>query len=377
MILALVLATTVGDTLPPGQIIADVKCAADASQGYALYLPSNYTGDRTWPVILAFDPGGRGLNPIERYQAAAEKYGYIVAGSNNSRNGSAETGKAVTAMIKDVTARFHIDTKRTYTAGMSGGARVAFAVALSSFKVAGVFASSAGYPDGKPRTTLPFPVFATAGTEDFNHVEMRELDHELKSPHLLEIFEGPHVWLSSELAMTGVEWMELQAMKTGLKPRDQMEIDRIFTSRMTAVGTFNEKYREDESTFLALQAIATDFNGLKDVAAIAAQASKLGRSKNVRDAMKKDLDEDARETQMLRSVLTTESLLAVPDARSSALAELRDQWKKLSEEAKATADSAERRLARRVLSGLGAGVTTTDADYLAIIREYRMARGGR
>ena len=79
--------------LPRGETIPDVRCADDALQGYALYLPSCYTADREWPVIFAFDPGGRGLNPVERYKKAAEKYGYIVAGSNNSRNGSWDVSK--------------------------------------------------------------------------------------------------------------------------------------------------------------------------------------------------------------------------------------------------------------------------------------------
>src|SRR5262249_26939962 len=137
LILMLVAQTSLDRDLPRGQIVADVKCAEDSTQNYALYLPSAYTPDRAWPVILAFDPGGRGRNGVERYQAALEKYGYIVAGSNNSRNGSPETGKAVAAMSSDVLARFNVNTRRVYTAGMSGGARVAFSVALASRSIAG------------------------------------------------------------------------------------------------------------------------------------------------------------------------------------------------------------------------------------------------
>ena len=53
-----------------------------------LYLPPGYSESKRWPIVYAFDPGARGNVPVERYQAAAAKYGYIVAGSNNSRNGS-------------------------------------------------------------------------------------------------------------------------------------------------------------------------------------------------------------------------------------------------------------------------------------------------
>ena len=360
--------------LPTGQIVPDVVCATDSSQSYALYLPGAYNEDRAWPVIFAFDPGGRGRVPVERYQAAAERYGFIVAGSNNSRNGSAENGKAVVAMTGDVLSRLRADEHRVYLAGMSGGSRVALGVALGSPKdhVAGVIASSAGYPDGKLRKTLPFPIFATAGTEDFNHLEMRQLDRALTSPHRLAVFEGGHLWLSSELAIDAVEWMELQAMKSGLKPRDEREIDQMFGKRQAAA----DASKADKDTFLALQAMADDFDRLKDVRAIAARAAELGRDKNVRTALKRDRDEDDREESMLDEIMMAEARLGAAD-RGDALQELRRRWKDLSDTAHAPDDSAARRRARRVLAGLSAGVTTTDPDYLKIINQYRLARSGR
>jgi len=129
-----------------GQILDKVVCDADAAQSYALYLPSNYSPDRAWSVIFAFDPLARGRAPLVKYQAAAEKYGYIVAGSNNSRNGPWNVSLAAAqAMSADVGTRFSIDPKRMYTAGLSGGARVAMALAISMNQFAGVIASSAGF----------------------------------------------------------------------------------------------------------------------------------------------------------------------------------------------------------------------------------------
>ena len=125
---------------------------SDPSQTYALYVPSHCTPERSWPVILAFDPRACRRVPVEIYQAAAERFGYTVAGSNNSRNGSWAMSMAATeAMTNDVIHRFQADRKRIYTAGMSGGSRVALGIAISSNLIAGVIASSAGYPDSKPR----------------------------------------------------------------------------------------------------------------------------------------------------------------------------------------------------------------------------------
>jgi poly(3-hydroxybutyrate) depolymerase len=363
-------ALAVGAALPTGVVIAEVKCEADPSQSYALYLPRGYAADRPWPVIFAFDPGGRGRNPVDRYQAAAEQYGYIVAGSNNSRNGSPDTATTVRAMTADVGSRFNIDPRRVYTAGMSGGARVALGVGLSSRGIAGVIASSAGYPDAKPRKTLPFVLFATAGTEDFNHLEMRLLDRALTTPHHLAIFEGGHVWLSSDLAIEAVEWVELQAMKAGLTPRDASEIDRILAKRTDAIAAVGA----DKTRYLALQALVADFEGLRDVSTAAAQATALGRDKKVREALKSDSEEDDREQRMLEDVSTLESRLDSEDTRGRALLDLRQRWRELSEAAKKPEDSTGRRLARRVLANLSASVSSTDPEYLRIISEYRTGR---
>ena len=376
MLSAWLLASAVlaGADLPAGQIIEEVVCAADRSQSYALYLPRAYSPDRSWPVIFAFDPGGRGKIPVERYQAAAEQYGYVVAASNNSRNGSPEIGRAVSAVTADVMSRVRVNERRVYVAGMSGGARVAFSVALGSpQRVAGVIASSAGYPDATPRKMLAFPVFATAGTEDFNHLELRRLDRALTSPHRLVIFDGGHVWLSSGLAIEAVEWMELQAMKAGLTSRDDAEIDRIFEKRMAAVNVD----RIDAAKLLALRAIVEDFQGLKDVRALASQAATLGREKAVRAALKAADDLDDREERTLREIWQVEGRLAASEDRVAALAELRRRWQRLSEDAKKGDDSPERQLARRVLSNLTASVKSADEDYLKIVAEYRLGRGGR
>ena len=359
--------TALAADLTAGQIIDPVACTADPSQSYALFVPKNYAPSRQWPVIFAFDAGGRGRVPVERYQAAAERYGYIIVGSNNSRNGSTEIPRILAAMTNDVASRLSVDPKRVYLAGMSGGARVALGIALASKDIAGVVASSAGYPDSRVRKTLPFPIFATAGTDDFNHLEMRRLDRALTTPHRLVIFNGGHVWLSSALALQAVEWMELHAMRAGLAPRDEAAIDTMFAARSAAAGTSNDK-----DTYRALQAIVDDFDGLRDVSSFAGRAAALGREKTIRAAIDGEREEDRREESLLRDITSTASQLATED-RLAALSRLRQKWRELSAQAKNPVDSTERQLARRVMAALSAD-GTPDADYAKIIAEYRLGR---
>ncbi len=191
--------------LAKGTILGDVKCAADPTESYALYLPSTYSPERSWKLLMAFHPSARGRALVELYRNAAEQYRYIVAVSNRSRNGPwAVSLKAVLAMSEDLGHRFTINNRRIYLTGMSGGARVA----LASQAIAGVIASSAGFPDSQPRQAVSFPLFATAGTEDFNYLEMRRLDGRLTSPHRLAIFYGSHSLPPETVAVEAIEWLE-------------------------------------------------------------------------------------------------------------------------------------------------------------------------
>ncbi|MCI0665035.1 MAG: hypothetical protein L0220_28565, partial [Acidobacteria bacterium] len=105
---------------PTGQIIEKVACLADPSQSYVLYLPPRYSPEKRWPILYGFDPGGRGKQPVESFREAAEKYGWIVVGSHNSRNGpGVPLSEIVQALWRDTHERLAIDDRRIYTTGMS------------------------------------------------------------------------------------------------------------------------------------------------------------------------------------------------------------------------------------------------------------------
>ena len=165
--------------------------------------------------------------------------------------------------------------------------------------------------------------------------------------------------------------MIVQAMKTKITARDDAVLDRIFTKWLAAAEATSDR----KNQFLALQGIARDFDGLRDVTALAKRVDALGRERDVRDALKRDRDEDTREEQLLTTVKTTETQLASDETRPMALMELRRQWKAIADAARRPEESPERRMMRRVLAALSSGMTTTDPEYLKIIAEYRTGRG--
>jgi hypothetical protein len=279
---------------------------------------------------------------VERYRQAAEQYGYIVAGSLNSRNGPWEVSmEAAKAMTADVKARFSIDPKRVYTAGMSGGARVAMKIAIESKQIAGVFASSAGFPDQFiPR--LQFPVFGSAGTDDFNHLEMYQLDRRLISAHRVLYFDGGHTWLPADLAMQAVEWMELQAMKSGLRPRDASLLETWLGMR----GERIDALKDNTETLHALIYLIADFEGLADVKRFADRAARLLKQQGVRDALREESKNEELELQVQSELFELRDRWT----NGASFANLKERVNLLLAQSKAADDSEGRRIARRVLS---------------------------
>lgn len=335
--------------LPFGKPIDVVICKADRNQTYALYVPSHYTPDRKWPLLLAFDARALGDVPVKLYQEAAEKFGYIVAGSNNSRNGPAEPEYAAAqAMESDVTARFSIDPKRIYVTGHSGGARLALELATEAKgRFAGVIASSAGLPSSMGADVeLPFVVFGTAGTEDFNYLELTRLDHTVDTPHHVRIFPGGHQWPPGELATEALEWMEVQAMRTGTRPRDEAMIDSMFAVRSKELADARDKAEGYYVNF----SIATEFEGLRDVSAYTQAEEKMANDASVLDALRIQGMGDLAENQMELQIHNLTDLLDSPPDRADCLDELRGTLTRLGLQARAPEDSDLRQRARRIVN---------------------------
>jgi dienelactone hydrolase len=376
VVLALAPVRLTAQDLPRGTIVDDVKCAAEPAQSYALYLPSNYSSDRPWSVLFAFHPAARGRAMVEKYQAAAEQYGYIVAGSNTSRNGPmAPSAASVRAMSMDLGRRFAIDAGRIYLTGMSGGARVALQVALGPNNIAGVIASSAGYPDNKPRSSVPFALFGTAGTDDFNYIEMKQLDRRLTSPHALAIFAGGHTLPPDEVALEAIEWMELQAMKGGRKPKDEALVDRLLEKRRRRIAASTDP----AATVHLLEALVQDFKGLRDVEAEAGRAKELARQPDVKKALARERSTEDAEIRTVGELFDLEAGLRDENRRDASLMRLRQQLLRYADVANGSTDSPERSQARRMLRLVtgGAAERVGDPEYLKLLERVAPRGPGR
>lgn len=208
-----------------GELVEGVESAADPTQTYTLYLPSDYTPEDARPALVILDPRGRGTAAAEVFREGAEDHGWILLSSDNSRSdGDAEPNlEALQALFPELARRWAVDPRRVYLAGMSGTAVVAWGVAKGAGAVAGVITAAGPHVPDVLTGELDFAHFGAVGRSDFNFLGMRTVDQELEAagvPHRLAIVEGGHGWMSPARASEALAWMELQAMRTGLVPVD-------------------------------------------------------------------------------------------------------------------------------------------------------------
>ena len=294
-ILTLLAAGSAAAEVPPlqvsiGEMVEGIACASDPTQTYTLFIPSAFTSDRRWPVLLVFDPRGRSLLAAELFREAAEAYGWIIVSSDNTRSdGPWEPNLvAIQALWPEIHSRLPTDFDRIYAAGFSGGVAVATLLARSTGEIAGIIGCGGRFFENQFEDSK-VPVFSTAGNTDFNFLEMHHLDEvmaERGNPHRLVIFEGPHAWMPPSVAREAVEWMELLAMQRGARDRDPNLVESLYAADLAKA----QSRAADGQAVVAvrrLREMGSTYTGLHDTSEAKAAADRIKAGDDYRLQLKR------------------------------------------------------------------------------------------
>jgi dienelactone hydrolase len=226
-------------------ILDSIRCRDHSDQSYALYIPPEYESGKEWPVIMIFDASARARLSVSLFKEAGKKFGYIIACSDNSRNGPMNNNLVcAAAMLADLNEKYRIDPKRIFVAGFSGGSRFAMAMACMGKGIAGVIGCGAGLPNDNsllPASSANFIYYGLAGTRDMNYLEMHELEGWLSShtkitPYI-RFFNGGHQWPDAAYLTDAVQWIKLQEMNKGIIPPDQGHISPACDRQLAVINT--------------------------------------------------------------------------------------------------------------------------------------------
>ncbi len=207
-----------------------VVCLADPSQSYELYIPPTAPTTGPAPICYGFDPGGNGKATLLQLAPSALENGWILAVSNNSKNGPwTDIFIAQDAVLLDTETRLNLSATRRFAGGMSGGARASLALAYRyPDKVCGTLLVAAGWPTGTSLwpSTDRLVVQILIGEDDENYTydipqtQGRLVDAGIRC--VVTPFPGGHVWPSAQTTQAGCRWLNANAEKdpnSGLTPQ--------------------------------------------------------------------------------------------------------------------------------------------------------------
>jgi len=301
-----------------GIIIDKVECGGTNDQSYCLYLPSAYDINKSFPVIYAFDPHADGHLPVALLTEVAEKYNYIVVGSNNSRNGlSADVlNDILNHLLSDSKTKLAIDSNNIYLIGFSGGARVAAYVAQSIEGVKAVVGCSAGI---QLRNAAPaFTFIGISSYGDMNYLEMKQTQanlQQLNAKSELLVFNGKHEWPPKSTLNEAFDILEFYKMKTDSKLINGDLIAKYLKNNL-ANADILKNYNRTDSLIKA-------FVILKKTIAVLDKIGDISKAKE-------KLDEIANNTE-IKKYLNEEKELEIYEARKqqeflSAFDSKNDAW---------------------------------------------------
>ena len=240
--------TTVNDKL--GQPIKiqtlcnSATISTDTTVSYSFYLPKTYNGNDKLPVIFFFDPQGDGSLPINNYLQLADKYGYIFIGSNNIMNGQSAgyTRQVFVKLLAEAKTRLVIDNNRLFTAGFSGGAKIASFFAQQMSEIVGVAACGASIPNSN--NVQPNYYYAgIVGNRDFNYLEVQQtftVFSQRGFDYTSVVFNGGHQWpsvSSFEIALIG---FNIYSIKTKQLDENTEWLDNVWNRMSDSIYHFNE-----------------------------------------------------------------------------------------------------------------------------------------
>ena len=264
----------------------------------------------SWPILYIFEPAARSQLALNRFKLAADRMNWILACSNNSRNGPWEDILAAAdAVLLDTQEKLSIDYKQIYTTGFSGGSRAALGIAVITGSVAGVIGCGAVFPSVKEYLPGPenakFLYVGMVGLKDMNYLEhhnARQRLHDSGIDNHLILFDAGHEWPPSEKILQAAQWLEL---KRQVKSK---EVEK------TLLKEYEEAVLAEADTFLqqnypvmavnSLQNYTADFDPFTDIGLLEERIQKISSEKLYEKRRKAYQKSEEREAASLEKYLS-------------------------------------------------------------------------
>ncbi|MDX1564050.1 MAG: dienelactone hydrolase family protein [Phycisphaeraceae bacterium] len=250
-----------GQTFAPGQTTA-VEWKP-TKQDALVYLPTDYTPDRLWPVVVFFH-GTTGEPTVAFLPEATGGKGFILVGIGYVQKGKLVGGQA--AALKEyrsaamLLGKLHqklgvkLDPKRIYLAGVSKGGWIASLVAERELKqIAGALIFGAGMSPrlrvSARKSTLPKPLFIGVGVHDPNVAASRAAIKHFRRLGAEVTFDSyPDTGHDAKPTDRLRDWFTAESLRS-----DPAELAKLARQKLEAMVASAKQQPEPLSRYLKLQ----------------------------------------------------------------------------------------------------------------------------
>lgn len=222
-----------------GVVVDTLKVQDSISESYSVYIPQDFQNGETWPVLVIFDPQGRGRLTTQLFRSIAEEQGYIIAASNEVLNKTPlQTNLQVAnRLIARLLISMPVNPKLVYVGGLQEGAQLASATPLIYQDVRGVLAVGDAWVNPELTDKMkPFFFSAVAGDEDADIFKLQAIVNfykEKKFPAEMNYFDGTNKeWPDTFALNNAVSAFSLDAISKGLRDKNQVYVQRLFEKEL-------------------------------------------------------------------------------------------------------------------------------------------------
>ena len=287
-----------------GVIYESINVKNTENETFAIYIPQSFNPSELSAIVFVFSPSGNGKSGIKPFVKAAEEYNYLLVSSNNSRNGIPYDTifGFLDRLFDHIFSTFSIDPKQIYTAGFSGGSRLANTVAVLSKRIAGVIACGAGFSrfPGHVPTNEKYSYVGLVGDKDMNYLEMiNNIEWFNKSgiENELMFFSGNHRWPPSDQIVRAFDWLELQAYKKGIRDQNINKVNAAYQKNYKEADSL-KKDGLDYFSAIELERIVRNYDKILSLDSVRLKLKALKKSKAYKSQSKiqKSVKEEEEKT---------------------------------------------------------------------------------
>ncbi len=247
---------TVTDSLP-------ILGLPDAN--YSLYLPSDFSNEKRWPIIFVFDIEGRNNATTNLFRSAAEEQGYIVASPNMDLRSQPIDSivKKATMFVQNVVSLVPVNSDLVYAAGLGNGAQLASSLPLIFNKINGIMAVGNSFVNPKYiDKTRPYMFVGLAGRKDYMIYEMEKylkFYDKIDFPANIYYFDGKeNEWPESPVISNATSSFTLNAIRNNLREADKDFINSMYQKELDYIQALRRQ-RHFYMAFVKLERMIEKF----------------------------------------------------------------------------------------------------------------------